>query len=304
MLDVADRYGAVADNATDNHAAFANAISDSQTSGGDIVYVPAATGHYLVSQPVRVPNGVPLKGVSPRASIIGATPDFTGPAVVMNADNSGGQEFFWVEDLQVHGSGVAPVGILLDRLFVNSGVQRVITTYCTQYGIQVASSTGGGPGPLYFRDIWALHAGRDCFHVQDGQRQIWIDNLTCEYPGAGFAACRMVGSGGMSFGHRINGLHMENYSNGVATGLVLDGIVNSEVSSVSVTGKTADGGPSWDDVVQIKNGASQVSVRTVTGASANCVNLIHDTVNGVTIPAGASGDATRMPEYKTWTRRY
>lgn len=292
-------YGAKGDGTTDNYTAITNAISDAASSGTAVVFVPAATGFYRVSQTLQIPNGVMLKGANPNASIIAAATSFTGTSVVTNTDHTGAQEFAWLEDIQIHATNHANVAILWDTLFVNSGLKRVIATNGNVYSLQIANSGSSG-GPVYLRDVWALAAGQDCIHVTGAMRQLWCDNTTAETPGAGFAAFRIIGTGGTSFGHRINGLHMENYSNGLATGLVLDGAVNVDVQSVFAAGQQVGGAAAFDDVVQIKNSADTIELRNVNGATTDCANIIHDTVNSITIPAGTVNTAAaRVAKYKT-----
>lgn len=63
MVVVTDaKYGAVADEKTDNTKAFQTALDAMAKKGGGIVYVPA--GKYLLSGVITIPTGVELRGVS------------------------------------------------------------------------------------------------------------------------------------------------------------------------------------------------------------------------------------------------
>ena len=84
LFNVID-YGAVADNATDNTAAFTAALDAAKAIGGGVVYVPA--GLYRFDGQITVPTGVQLRGVF-------ATPCHTlgGGSVLLTYANRGTED--------------------------------------------------------------------------------------------------------------------------------------------------------------------------------------------------------------------
>lgn len=154
-------YGAKNDSLTDNSSAFSSAISYlgvTNQYGGDLLLGGSATQFYLTSTAISLPNRVKLKGSGSNSTRIKYS-GVSSPTNGVISSNVGGQWVYstGIERLEVHGNGVANVGIRADAWNEGCFISDVIVRRTLSECIRFDNGSGADTYPNHQMTLTALH---------------------------------------------------------------------------------------------------------------------------------------------------
>lgn len=221
----AKAYGAVGNGSTNDSTAIQAAITaaSATVSGGAYggwVFLPK--GVYILGSTLTIPNGVGLRGEGP-GTILKASATFnavnaSNVDLIKNANQGGGQEYAFLENLQIDGNklgGALITGSAVSwgSLFINSYIRDVVIQASSNYGLHVFADqngiTGGGSGPVLFENVWVIRSTNHNVYIEEAATNVeaiagWtFINLTTEHQGSNASAIYLKGQG-TNAGGQIN----------------------------------------------------------------------------------------------------
>lgn len=279
-------------------------VSGTNPRGG---VVQLRLGKFIIRDPIKVPNGAELVGAGEAATAIQAAATFVGTAMIGPAEV--GQNFMHASRMALAGNGVAPLGLLFDQAYVNSGASRTVISNCLDNGVQVrglAPLVAGVPGPVFLEDVWTYDNGKQGILVDGSHVDAWLSRVTSENNGAGYAQIHIrqpLGAGAPSpiRGTRLHGIHVEFST--ADPGILLENSYGVSIDTVTYDGAGVAGsnllkivGTDIADHTTDQYTPSGIHARNLScGGMAVCVN---DVSRGVTLPGPLVTEySTHQPTY-------
>lgn len=238
-------FWAAQPNGTDARAKIQAALDAAGTTGASVLMSPA--GIFLTSGKISSPNGVHFRGLGAAHSILMAQAGSVMTAIIENSDTSGGQEYFFLSDMHVHGNKAngATVTVALVNmvsLFVNSFVRDVVIESGSAVGLRIAGGATQGMGPVLIENTWVLQCNSDNILITENNPPttaagpIWLNNVTSENWGAGAKGIAVRGFGGI-YNVNMRNIHMEH---GIASAVAntdfiyIDGCTGFTITEIDI----------------------------------------------------------------------
>jgi len=267
------------------------ALADLPSTGGE-VYVPGGT--YDVSSPIQLPANTILRGQGRGATILQPSAGFSGTALIMPADTTGGQQWCAVENLMIDGrtdvSRIVPRGILMKGVgqpgrIRDVTIQRVSGTGIWREGVSTNAAN------FVIENTGVAHAGDNCIYIGGSSGMTSLLDVDVEDPT--YAGVKIDGPTSSVYPSSIfiHGLHIESLSSG-EVGLWID-----DAQGVMADGVSYYGSGNVGTLVSITGSTStckNIVLQNLVTLAGSVLNTIIDSVYGRTV----SG-AQQVPYYGT-----
>lgn len=258
------------------------ANNDLPTAGG-IVVIP--TGIFTTGVPLKIKNNVVWHMTGRGASVIQATVGFSGTALVMNADTTGGQQWCAIEngtlDGNASGGAVVPRVLLMKGIGQPSRIRDMTVINGSGVGIW-REGLSFNIGNFEILNSGVANMGHHCWYLGGATGATSMIDCDAENPGGGGDAVFLDGptpSSAYASSIVISLLHVEQLSAG-EVGLHIDG-----VRGVSANGIAYYGSGGVGDLVKITGSASDcknITLSNVSSSVGSTANVIVDNVFGRT----------------------
>lgn len=203
---------------------------------GGTVYLPKGT--YRIGSQIVLPGGVALKGDNPANTLLRAASTFNGTALIRNSDQTGNQEYAFLESLQIDCNSVggaveSEACVSWGSLFINSYIRNVIIYNSSSVGLHIfAKGSPGATGPVLIDNTWVLRNGTHNVLIEDDISNVgafaglMFLNLTSEQQGQDSSAIYLKGNGHAGQCNFYN-THIEQGGTQTnRTGITIDGFPN------------------------------------------------------------------------------
>lgn len=255
--------------------------------GGKVVLGP---GTFVITAPLSIGANTELIGSGRYTTVIQADPTFSGAAMVVNADTTGGMQWCSIEDLMLDGNSdngaVVALGIYFKGIGQPGRIRDITVNKCSGIGIKLEGISTNA-GNFLVTNTGVSNCPLGSFVVTGYTGGYTFRDVNCEFVNAGVAAFLIDGPT-VSFypaSILIDGIHIEGLLSGSA------GIYISSSRNVHVKDYIYFGSGSLGDLVKIAGSTSLVNnviIENVT-TSANAVNnIINDTTHNYVLAAGSA----------------
>lgn len=244
-------FGGVASGTSNDTTAIRAAITAASgtmgTAYGAIVFL--GKGQWGIDSRIDIPNGVGLRGDGPTSTVIRARSGFSDTSMVANSNQTGTQEFCFIENLQVDANKTVATctqaAVSFGSLFINSYIHNVVIVDSSSIGLYIFATDAMGPVEVV--NTWVLHSNSHNIMIEEkaGNPQacagIYLNNVTSEHQGNNSSAIYLKGIG-HSGGYSLKNIHIEQGGSETGrTGITLDGVSMVRIDGVQLqTGNAAN----------------------------------------------------------------
>lgn len=286
-------YGGIGSGSSNDTQAIRDAITaavaDRGIAYGAIVFLPKGT--WGIDSRIDIPNGVGLRGDGPTSTVISAIAGFSDTSMIANSNQTGTQEFCFLENLSVYANKTiatcTEAAVSFGSLFINSYIHNVVITNSSSIGLRIFAADA--MGPVEVTNTWVLHSNSHNIMVEElvtnthACAGIYFANVTSEHQGQNSSAIYLKGTG-HSGGYNLRQIHIEQGSTETGrTGITLDG-----VSMVSIDGVQLQAGNAANITagITITNVITNVNIQIRSVTNINLITpVLQDLKNGITVAA-------------------
>lgn len=251
-------------------------------------------GYYTLSGAAKfsLANLATLRGQGRLATVILADPTFSATNMVVNADQSGGQQWCSCIDLQIDGNRTNGASVTRGLYFKAVGqpgrTDGLFVTSCSGDGIVIESSS----------HRMVNCEGNNCLGynirlISGGD--VRLDSVTTENIASGKAGIFIDGVPGpssfQSSAFYFTGIHVESIPDNTSQGILI-----SSAKNISINGVKYFGGGGVGDLVKIVGATTDsygITLQNITASIASVANLLVDSTRSHTIAnTGSTGTIT------------